>query len=463
MRAQTREPAATPPSGAAPASGRELPTWPLVSLLAGYPIWWALGFGTFVVPLLAVPMLWLLIRSRSVRVPPGFGWWAAFLLWTVLSLVMLGYTPPGTLEDGVLGRGAVAIFRISLYVGLTVILVYATSLPRHLLTSGRLVWLLGLVFVYTAAGGLVGVLWPTLEFTAPLELVLPGALRENSWVASMVHPSSAQVQDFLGFDVGRPAAPFGFTNKWGAAYALLVPWFLVAWMLWKRGASRGLAAALLVLSLVPVIQSVNRGLWLALVLMTALVLLRLALRGYLLAAGIALSGVLLVTGMLIATPLGDYVSGRFENQHSNSIREFSTVKALEASTYSPILGYGTTRRAEGSARSIAVGRSEACPTCGNTPLGQNGHVFLVLISQGWVGIVLFYGMFVRGIIRWWRRTDPVGMAGVLALISGLVLTLYYDMLVTSLLFWLLAIAVLFKSESESLGHGAGAAPKERAS
>jgi hypothetical protein len=266
----------------------------------------------------------------------------------------------------------------------------------------------------------------------------------------MVHPSAAQIQDFLGFESGRPAAPFGYTNKWGANLALLVPFFLAAWVLLDRRPLRRVAGlALLAVAVVPILYSMNRGLWLALIFMAMLVVGRAFLQGRRAATAVAIAGVVSVAALLVASPLGTIVQDRLQHQHSNAIREFSTGKALQTSAYSPVIGFGTTRRVEGSARSIGVGRTADCANCGNTPLGQNGHVFLVLISHGYVGVLLFYGMFVQGLLRWWRRDDVLGLAGLLSLAAGLLMSFYYDMLVTPLLIWMLGFAVLCLSERRS--------------
>src|SRR5918911_1136241 len=72
--------------------------WPLVALLGLYPLWWALGIGSFAFVLFAVPMVWYLVTHRPLRLPPGFGFWLLFLCWVFASLVMLPYTPPGTIS-----------------------------------------------------------------------------------------------------------------------------------------------------------------------------------------------------------------------------------------------------------------------------------------------------------------------------------------------------------------------------
>ena len=80
---------ARPPGDLEPFAGRWLPPeWPLVFMLAGYPVWWFLGAGALIWPLFSLPMLGrLVMRRRTVRVPRGFGWWLLFLVWMLLSFI----------------------------------------------------------------------------------------------------------------------------------------------------------------------------------------------------------------------------------------------------------------------------------------------------------------------------------------------------------------------------------------
>ena len=76
------------PAGRAPPRASWLarhPAWPLTLLLAGMPVWWALGLGDYMFILLAIPMAarlyaWSAQGNRPIRVPPGFGLWLLFLL-----------------------------------------------------------------------------------------------------------------------------------------------------------------------------------------------------------------------------------------------------------------------------------------------------------------------------------------------------------------------------------------------
>ena len=57
------------------------PGWPLFVLFVGFPIWWALGLGGFIWPVMAFPMLLSLLRRKRIYAPPGMLLWVGFLVW----------------------------------------------------------------------------------------------------------------------------------------------------------------------------------------------------------------------------------------------------------------------------------------------------------------------------------------------------------------------------------------------
>ena len=94
-----------------------------------------------------------------------------------------------------------------------------------------------------------------------------------------VHLEFAQVQHFLGFPIGRPETFFAYTNAWGSAFAILAPCAICAMLQtrsagWKPAPRLAMAAAI-----VPVVFSLNRGLWLSLGLALMYAMFRFWLRG----------------------------------------------------------------------------------------------------------------------------------------------------------------------------------------
>ncbi len=247
--------------GPAASPGTRYAGWPLTALLMLYPLWWALGMGTLIVFVLALPMAAQLYRRRPILVPPGFGIWLLFLLWVFASTVMLSQNPPGTLPDSVSGRAVSVAFNLAGYLSATVILLYAGNLTEEEFPRRRLIRQLGFFFVIVLVGGLLGTFAPRFGFTSVVEMLLPGQIAQNGFVRSLVHPASAQLQEVLGFETPRPAAPFGYTNTWGNALALLLGWFVLGWIKDASPGRRVVGVILLGLAAIPVVYSLNRGLW----------------------------------------------------------------------------------------------------------------------------------------------------------------------------------------------------------
>lgn len=67
----------------------DLPAWPVLVLLWGYPLFWALGLLAFAQVIVAVPMLAFLIIRRKVILVPGVLPWLGFALWMVPAALMI--------------------------------------------------------------------------------------------------------------------------------------------------------------------------------------------------------------------------------------------------------------------------------------------------------------------------------------------------------------------------------------
>jgi hypothetical protein len=445
------------PTHSAPSRPAVLPAWPLAALLAFYPLWWALGLGVLIFPIMAVPMVVALVRGRAggrpVRLPPGFAWWALFLVAVVVSIAALGADPHGTVPEHASERLLAVGYRLLMYVSLTVLLVYAGNLTETELPRRRLVRLLGWLFVVTVVGGLLGMFAGRFAFTSPVELLLPTDVRSKGFVQSLVHPYAAQIMDVGGGAAPRPAAPWGYTNTWGNNFCLLVVWFVVA--VWADPARRArlstkvLAVACLAISVLPVVYSLNRGLWIGLGVAIGYVALRYVLAGRIWILGaLALAGAGLVVAMM-ATPLGGVVSARMDNGKSNGVRTFLIERAMDGVVESPVIGFGSTRNTIGGRNSITVGESSKCERCGNFTVGGNGQLWQLLYAHGAVGTVTYLGFFGYGLWRFRRDRSPVGIAASAAIVTSFSAMLWYNSLVTPLAFMFLAYALLWRNDTAS--------------
>jgi hypothetical protein len=425
-----------------------LPAWPIVGLLALYPLWWALGLGVLVFPLMAMPMLVLLLRRRAagrpLLLPPGFLWWALFLTAAVVSIGALGADPSGTVAEHASARLVAVLYKLAMYVALTILLLYAGNLTEAELSRRRLVRLLGLLFVVTVAGGLLGLVAGNFQFTSPVEWLLPHGIRHKGFVQSLVHPYAAQVMDLVGGDKPRPAAPWGYTNTWGNNFCLLVGWLVVA----ARSAKplgKALAVVALAVSVVPAVLSLNRGLWIGVGLLIGYVAVRYVLAGKLwIIAAVATAAVTLFVA-LVVSPLGDVVNARLDNGKSNGVRTYLIDRALTGFEESPVIGYGGTRNTMGGRQSITVGESAGCERCGNFTVGGNGQLWQLLYSHGAAGTAGYLGFFAYGLWRFRRDRSAIGIAGSAAIVSSFSAMLWYNSLVTPLAFMFLAYALLWRN------------------
>lgn len=422
--------------------------WPLTALLVLYPLWWALGMGTLIVFALTVPMLIYLVRNRPIRVPHGFGLWLLFLLWVAVSITMIGRNPPQALPGTASDRLISVAFNVGGYIALTVILLYAGNLAERDYPRARMVRQLAFLFMVTVVGGLVGTFFGNLEFTSPVELLLPPEVRADGFVRSMVHPSTAQLQQVLGYEAPRPAAPFGYTNSWGFCLSVLLGWFVVSWFVRTRRARKLLGSAILLVAAIPVVYSLNRGLWIGLVLAAGYIALRLAAQGKLLAVTALTVASVLGFVVFLVSPLKDVVSQRLDSPQSNLTRAYTAEYSLEAALTSPIIGYGGTRPAQGGTQSIAIGQTPECQLCGNPTLGGNGQFWLVLLAQGFIGAALYVGYFLRTAWCYRRDRTPIGLAGMLGCLLPLLYMFLYNALVMPLVLVFLSIALLWRNDTE---------------
>jgi hypothetical protein len=425
--------------------------WPVTALLVLYPLWWVLGMGTLIVFVLMVPMVVHLCR-RPVKVPPGFGLWLLFLVWAVASVALVGFDPPPVLAQTVSVRMISVFYTLVSYLAATIVLLYIGNLTEEEFPRQRLVRQLGAFFCIVVAGGLLGMLAPQLQFTSPVELLLPGSVRTNGFVQSLVHPVAAQVSDILGYSSPRPAAPFGYTNMWGNCLALLLGWFVVGWLL--RGNSprrRILGAVVLAVAALPVVYSLNRGLWVGLGIAMIFLLARLAARGHLAPIAAVIAVVVVAGVVVVASPLSTLVQDRLAHGQSNSARAFTTVKTLDVMSYSPVLGFGSQRMPLGSSNSITAGPSPGCPRCGSPPLGSNGQLWAVLIAHGFGGVLLFFGFFIRSFWAFRRDRTPIGDAGLISIVLSLWFMFVYNAVTIPLVLSFLSIALLWRNQQQAAG------------
>ncbi len=418
--------------------------WPLAGLLLGYPVWWALGIAPLVWTIFAIPMVHQLHRRRPVQFPPMFWVWGLFLALVTVSGVMINVQAPDTLPvNSGIGHYIAYAIRLLNYLSVTVVLVYIGNLSERELPRLRLIrWLSGL-FIVTVVGGLLGTFLPHFGYDSPVKRFLPASLQGIDFVQQFTHIESAQVQTVLGFP--RPSAPFEYANAWGNNYSMLLVWFLIGWLLFASSRRRLLGLGILAVSVIPVVYSQNRGMWLGLILGVVYVALRLALlRRFAVLVGLA-AAVSVLGAVVMLSPLQEVVTARIATPHSNEVRGSLSLESLKVATHSPIIGYASTRSTIGSDKSATIGQSAGCPRCGNRVIGSTGQLWLLLVAQGFVGAFLYLFFLFQGVVRYWRDNSVIGIGGTLVLLLGMFYSLFYTSVVSPLAITLMGLALLWRN------------------
>lgn len=393
--------------------------WPVYMLLYGYPLWWALGLQAFIWPILAVPMAISLLRRRTVKVPRAWGLFALFVFWMLVSGLQVESS----------SQILAFVYRGSLYVSAMILLVYIFNLSAEQLPTRKLVAALVFLWLITVIGGYAGLLFPAVQFSTVTELLMPQSIASDAFVRSLVHPSLAAPSRLLGYDLWRPEAPFNYTNAWGSNLGILTMLAICYLHFLRRPTHRMLVIGVLAASVVPIILSINRGLWLSLLVGTAYVAIRVATRGSFKALAALLTASALALLAVAYTPLGEVVGDRVQKENLSG-RTSLYEEAGEATLSSPVLGYGAPipRTSEGPEVSV----------------GTHGQLWTLLVSQGIPGVLLFIGFFVATLALT-RRVTGWGLWPHAAILVGLFQMPFYNMLPVQLHVLMLAALLCWRN------------------
>ncbi|NUS08949.1 MAG: hypothetical protein HOV97_41060, partial [Nonomuraea sp.] len=239
----------------------------------------------------------------------------------------------------------------------------------------------------------------------------------------------------------RPEAPFEWANAWGSNASVLLIWFVVGWWTYGGRGRRVVAALVIAVAAVPVVYSLNRGLWIGLGLAVAYLIVRVGGRTRVALCAAVAAGVV----AFAVSPLASVFAQRLDRPHSNDVRAFTMTATVAAARHSPVIGYGNTRNSLGNHRSITTGKTRWCAACGHPPLGSDGQLWLLLITQGFTGAALYVAFFLGAIRRHWADRSPIGLAGVLVMGLVLLYMVVYDGLVTPLSLYLISFALLWRN------------------
>lgn len=418
------------------------PGWPLALLFYGFPLWWALGLAHFIFFIVAVPMAIELMRRSPVRVPRWFGLWLVFLAWVLLGLVTLWTHAPGTTYSAGLGKLIGFGLNYLWYLSSTVVLLYIYNLRERELSTVRVQRMVGFLFIVVALFGLAGTLAPSFEFKSLMEYVMPAGISHADFIHAMIHPQLASASDLLGYEQPRPIAPFMYANAWGNNLALCAPMFVAAWFGAHGARWRAIVGVGIVLvATIPIIHSLNRGMWLGLALALVFAVVRFAIAGHTKPLNLLVVGLVVGTIGFLASPLYTTVTERFAHPHSNERRGNLAGESVSTALTSPVIGYGGTRAKQGSYASIAGADSARCSSCGAPSLGTQGFLWLLLLGTGYVGAALCLMFLLSQFLSAIRRVDTTSMVASVSILMSLLFFFIYDSLGSALFILMIAIAL----------------------
>jgi hypothetical protein len=397
------------------------PGWIVYSLFVLNPIVWLLGLGGFVWSLAVLPLaVWVLLRPGLER-PPTVALYTVYVVWAGFSAVRLDRA----------SRLLTFGFRYAAYLSALLLAYYVYNERR--VTREKFVNWVAMFWVWAIAGGYLGLLIPRGRLKVTLaSVLLPNSIAGNEFVGNLVRPRFAQVQNIFGVSIPRPATLFAFTNEWGGNVGLLTPFFVAATLYSPDPKRRRLGVIGLLLSIPPMLVSVNRGLWISVAAILTIVAIRSFLVGRTAPLKFLAGGIMLLVGLLLFTPLGSIVSGRLSESDAGA-RAGIYQEAWDGALRSPILGYGGPR-----------------PSINpfSPAVGTHGHIWFAMFSHGLVGLGLYVSWVIWSMYSVSRRHDPVSIMLASVVFVGGLQMFFYSLLPASLPIILVAIGLSFRPDDD---------------
>jgi O-antigen ligase len=396
-----------------------LPIWPLGAMFGLMPLWWGLGVFYLIWPFFGVGLLALLVVRGRVRLPTGSAVWL-----TYLSLVGISATQLRELNK-VLTFG----LRVGYLLTAGMVGVYVYNLVRDGVAWRRAANPLACYWLGFVALGWLGVLAPKLSMMSPFQMALPTGLRTARFINDIARLDATEFNAASENPIYRPAAPYAFTNNWGTAYAVLVPFVLAYLGSVSRGRMRVVLLISLPLSVVPAFFTLNRGMFIGL----GAGLLYLVTREFLAGRFRLLIPVsaLVVIGLLVTLviPVGDLIAARTSSTDTNADRFDIYRQTWEAARHSPLFGYG---------QPASVDTTHAAQ-----PLGTQGMLWQILYSHGIPALLCFYLFFAVVARRLAMAVTPAGRWLSVVPLTAVVVTPFYGYVDPnmSVLFAILALAL----------------------
>ena len=396
--------------------------WLLPAAFVTYPLWWAVGLPFLAFPVMSTALL-LTLRGRfTFSAPRWSGLWLLFLAWTVVTTVTILDQPD---------RLVAWMFRELSYVAAFLFLVAMTTLGVRLSTA-RVARALYVFWALVVLGGVFSLAVPDLVFTSPLAHLLPPAAQSHPMIADMLRPSFSDTSFVYG--VPRPSFLFQYTNEWAAALGVLTPAALYARRHLRTLWARRMFWVILAVSVVPIVVSVNRGLWVSLAAAALFVAVQSGLHGR---VGILLGliGSVAVAGAAaIYTPLATVIATRLSIENLTT-RQTLIGGALDYASRSPVIGYG------------APVQTQLDNTHGLS-VGTHGQLWTLLVSHGVPGVA-FYVLFFLAALVALRRVPAHGWWLQAAVVVLLVQLPFYNAVGVPLAVAMLCVGLLLREQLDA--------------
>lgn len=378
-------------------------TWPLWIITAGMPLAFVVGVHGVVWPITAVVLAGRVLLHRETRLP-----------WSTVPLVIFVCWIP--LSFSVVSPDALPIFsyRFTLFLGCLAAVVWVANVSEAAVPTQRIVDWLAALWICSIAFGYLAQVLPGLDMASPFSAVL-GPVGRIDFLARISDWNLADNQDFGTRAFSRPAAPWAAANSWGAAVAILTPFFVRSWLVDVGRRRRRIGLVLLAASVVPILTSANRGLWIGLVVGLVYFAARKALRGRFGALAVLFGTIFVVGILLVVTPAGSLVQQRLGGSgQSNEARSELYVDAWRGAVDSPLIGNGVPR---------ATNYYENSP-----PVGTHGLLWYLMFIHGFVGLTLFVGWLAIEAFRSGQVRTPLGWWAHLSIVITVVQVPYYGLL-----------------------------------
>ncbi len=358
---------------------------PLFILLVGYPVWWTLGvhmLGWGLVGALVAAWAW---RNRDhLLLPEGFGWFAVFIGWVLIS----AFTLTGS-KYALSYSFRLVIYTTVILIGLQLFNLIHLRVLHPDQIQRWLLWIWGCAIVLAIPGLVTN---STIAMQSPFGAALSKLGINNPFIEALTTVQLSSVDSLYG--LARPSPLFEFTNAWGAAMGVLTPLAIHALVTTTSKRERWVIGSVLVLSIWPIVVSVNRGCWVSIILALGYVAMRRTFARDLRAAAVFVVGLVSLGVVVLVTPLASVVAERLQTANTDTRSNLYSA-AIDLASRSPLLGYG------------APQSSALVEDSNDVSIGTHGQFWTILVSHGYVGV----GLFMAGVVAvWWLYRPTSGQS-----------------------------------------------------